>query len=144
MKTVWQKLGELVRHNVPLTIAIITAACVLFWFGGCDSQTLSLTTPELKVTRAELKVEYKAEMAKLEQAVTQLQSMVVLKEQDLDRQDAFKQQLFEIGVAIGETGQVNPVGVATTLFSLLFAGSVMNGVVKDRIIKTNNKNNAAK
>jgi len=141
MKRLFEKLGELVRHNVPLTFAIVTACCILFWFGGCHSTTLSLTTPDLKVTRAELKIEYDAEMAKLEQQLNQLQSVVVLREQDLDRQDAFKQKLFEIGVAFAETGEVNPVGVATSLFSLLFAGSVMNGLVKDRIIKTQNKTN---
>ncbi|GAJ07062.1 unnamed protein product, partial [marine sediment metagenome] len=52
-----------------------------------------------------------------------------------------QQKLFEIGVALGEGGDVNPVGVATSLFALLFTGSMMNGLVKDRIIKTNNKNN---
>jgi len=135
----WKKLGELVRHNVPLVVSICIVFSVLFWAGGCESTTLSLTTPDLKVTRAELKIEYEATMASLEQQVIQLEKVVVLREQDLDRQDAFKQKLFEIGVALGEGGEVNPVGVATSLFALLFTGSMMNSLVKDRIIKTNNK-----
>lgn len=140
MKTLLEKLSKLVRHNVPLVVAICIAASILFWFGGCQSTTLSLTTPNLKVTRAELKIEYDAEMAMLEQQLNQLEKIVILKEQDLDRQDAFKRKLFEIGVAISEGGEVNPVGVATSLFALLFSGSMMNSLVKDRIIKTNNKN----
>lgn len=140
MKGLLEKLSELVRHNVPLVITICIVASILFWFGGCQSTTLSLTTPDLKVTRAELKIEYESEMAMFEQQLNQLEKIVVLKEQDLDRQDAFKQKLFEIGVAISEDGEINPVGVATSLFALLFSGSMMNSLVKDRIIKTNNKN----
>jgi len=136
LKDLYEKLGKLVRHNVPLTIVICFAVGLLIWFGGCDSTTRSLVSPEVKVTRAQLKIEYDSEIARLEQELTKLQSVVQLRLQDLDRQDAFKRKLFEIGLASVETGEINPLGVATSLLALLFSGSVMNGLVKDRIIST--------
>lgn len=138
LKDLYEKFGELVRHNVPLTMTIIVclAVVMIFWLGGCESKTLSLITPETQVSRGQLQVEYDSEIARLEQELTKLQSVVQLRLQDLDRQDAFKQKLFEIGMASAETGEINPVGIATSLLALLFSGSVMNGLVKDRVIST--------
>jgi len=138
LKKLCNQIGELIRHNVPLTITICLVAGILIWLGGCESHTLSLTLPGVKVTRPELKIEYDSEMARFEQGLAKLQATTLLREQDLDRQDAFKQKLFEIGKAWSETGEVNPIGVATSLLALLFGGSFMNGLVKDRIIKTQN------
>lgn len=138
LKNLYEKFGELVRHNVPLTMTIIVclAVCIIFCFGGCESKVLSLIMPETRVSRGQLQVEYDSEIARLEQELTKLQSVVKLREQDLDRQDAFKQKLFEIGMASVESGEINPVGIATSLLALLSGGLLMNGLVKDRIIKT--------
>lgn len=135
MQKLYEKFGEVVRHNVPLAISICLVVLLLF-FASCESKTQSLTVPNVKVTRDELKIEYETEMARLEQEFAKLQSVTQMREKDLDRQDAFRQKLFEIGRVWAETGSINPMGMATSLIALLSGGLFMNGLVKDRIIKT--------
>lgn len=141
MNKLWQKTGEVIRHNVPLMVAIVCVVCLLIWGVGCQSTTQSLVTPNLRVNRAKLHFEYNSEIARLEQERTQLGKLFVLRDEDLDWQDNFKQQLFDMAVPYIQTGKLNPLGLATSSLSLLCLGSLGNGLVKDRVIKTMKSSN---
>lgn len=135
MKKVWEKLGELIRHNTGLTVAIVIACSLLFWV-GCESTTTSMSQPSVKVTRPQYDLEYKEAMANLEGQLETMKGKYEIGIQDLNRQDAFKQKLFEIGVAYAEGGTLNPIGVATSLIALLGIGVGVDNLVKNKIIKT--------
>lgn len=131
MKTVYHQLnatlqqaGEILRHNRFTTVAIIAVACVVLWLGGCESQTASPISKE-KVTRAQLVVEADKFAADLALAYA-----------DLDKQDAFKQQIAELGVAAAAGAEVNPIGAALSLLGILGVGIAVDNRVKDSVIKS--------
>lgn len=140
MKTFWEKLGTAIRHNLALTTTVLIVTGVLIWLGGCESMTRSLVTPLVKVTRSELKLEYDQEMSQLENRLQLIKTQYQERVQDLDRQDAFKQKLGEIGLTVLEGGELNPAGIAVSLMAILGVGAAVDNRIKDRIIKT--KNNA--
>ena len=84
-----------------------------------------MKTPEKKVTRPELQIEVDALLAEAK-----------LKFEDLNRQDAFKRQLFEYAMVMAEGSSVNPVGVAVSLFGLLGIGAVADNRRKDGVINS--------
>ena len=55
---------------------------------------------------------------------------------DLDKQDLFKQKIFELGVVAAQGGTINPVGAGITLLGILGMGAVGDNLKKDSIIKT--------
>lgn len=139
MKEIWDKLMETIRHNLGLSASIVLVIGLLIWFGGCESQVRSPVSGKL-VNRDTLVLEYNTEVDKLEAEMNVLQARGELSEKDLDRQDALKQKLGSIGIALLEGGAVNPVGVATSLIALLGVGAVVDNRIKDRIIKTQKSN----
>ncbi|MCP5019602.1 MAG: hypothetical protein GY938_30615 [Ketobacter sp.] len=98
---------------------------------GCESTVMSPVNPERKVTRVELdaELEHMATLAEIAYA-------------DLERQDAFKQKLFEIGLVAAQGGTINPVGAGVTLLGILGIGAVADNRKKDSIIKTLQKKEA--
>ncbi len=132
----WEKLGTWVRHNLGMTVGIILCVIVLGWTYGCVSTVESLLMPGKKIARPELNIEFNSEMSRLENELTTLTKTYEVREQDLDRQDAFKQQLFQQGVAFAQGGQVNPLGVVMTLGTLLLGGVVIDNRSKDKVIAT--------
>jgi len=125
MTNLINKLKQTIRHNQFLATALVIVICISIWFIGCESTTQSPLRPETKVTRAELQDEIAAFQTKVEQAVT-----------DLNRQDAIKQKLAEIGIAVAQGGTINPVGAGISLLGILGLGAVADNRKKDSIIKT--------
>ncbi|MFW9894044.1 MAG: hypothetical protein ACFFFO_17705 [Candidatus Thorarchaeota archaeon] len=119
-----KKIGEAMRHNRFAAIAVIVAACILVWMGGCESTTTSPISQQ-EVTRPQLVAEADKFAADLALAYA-----------DLDRQDAFKQQVAELGVAVAQGGEVNPVGAALSLLGILGIGIAVDNRVKDSVIKS--------
>ena len=119
-----KKLAEMFRHNQGIAIAIVIVIAVLFWTYGCDSKVTSITKPNTKVTRAELKIEIDAFLA-----------MAEVRYADLDKQDEFKQKLFEYGALFVEGGTLNPVGIVATMGTLLGIGAFADNRIKDKVIK---------
>lgn len=134
MKKLWNSIGAPLRHNVPLVAGILLCAVILYWGVGCESEVVSLTQPNRKVNRVELRLELDAEIAKLEQAVTDLYANAELKVANLNKQDQVKETLFKAGMIVAEGGTVNPVGIATTLAGILGISAVVNSREKDKII----------
>lgn len=96
---------------------------------GCQSQVESMKTSGKKVTRPELQIEVDTFLAEAK-----------LKFEDLNRQDAFKRQLFEYALVVAEGGSVNPVGVAVSLFGILGIGAIADNRRKDGVINSLKQN----
>ena len=85
----------------------------VLWFAyGCEPKTRSLVQPNLKVTGNELSIELET-----------LVRIYNLRIDDLEKQEAFKQWFFNQAAEVVETGQVNPIGVLTSLLSILGIGA---------------------
>jgi hypothetical protein len=125
MKALYEKIRECMRHNQFLAIAVVIVVVMSIWMIGCESTTQSPLHPDIKVTRAELQDEIAAFQTKVDQAVV-----------DLDRQDAIKQQLAQIGIAVAQGGTIDPIGAGVTLLGILGIGAVADNRKKDSIIKT--------
>ena len=125
MTNLINKLKQVIRHNQFLATALVIVICMSIWMIGCESTTQSPLRPETKVTRAELQDEIAAFATKVDQAVA-----------DLDRQDAIKQKLAEIGIAVAQGGTIDPIGAGVTLLGILGLGAVADNRKKDSIIKT--------
>jgi hypothetical protein len=130
MKEIWEDIKRIVRHNQFIATAIIIMVLVLVWVYGCDSTTKSPWEPSVKVTRAELDAGIDMMNVKINQAY-----------EDLNKQDLFKQELFDNLVIMAEEGTVNPMGVGLGLVSLLGLGAVADNRKKNSVIKTLQKAN---
>jgi hypothetical protein len=113
------------RHNQAMTVAVVVVICTAIWIVGCQSTTKSPLNPDTKVTRAELEQEVEMFKVKVAEATA-----------DLDKQDAFKQELAQLGVALAQGGTIDPVGAVTTLVGILGLGIIVDNRKKDSIIKT--------
>ncbi len=124
MKKLFENVQLFVRHNLGLSTTGLLAILMAVWLASCESQVMSPISDNM-VTRNELSIEYDGVMAK-----------VLLAETDLDKQDALKAKLTEVAFTLAEGGTLNPIGIATSLISLLGIGAVIDNKIKDRIIKT--------
>lgn len=123
------------RHNQGLAIAIVIVIAVGFWTYGCDSKVSSILAPNTKVTRVELNIEVQTEAKRIENELDNLMALAEVRNQELDRQDAFKTKLVEFGMVIAEGGTLNPAGVAVGLLGVLGIGAVVDNRIKDKVIK---------
>ena len=130
MKILIEKIWRAIRHNQCLATAAVVCIALACWIYGCQSRVQSIKTPEKKVTRPELKIELDALLAEAK-----------LKFEDLNRQDAFKSQLFEYATLMAEGSSVNPVGVAVSLFGILGIGAVADNRRKDGVINSLKRKN---
>jgi len=130
-----KKLMQTFRHYQGTSVAIIIVIAVLFWTYGCESKVASIMAPNQKVTRAELTLEVQKEAERLENELDNLIALAELKEQDLDRQDAFKAKLVELGTVVAEGGTLNPVGVGVGLLGIIGIGATVDNRIKDKVIK---------
>ena len=91
--------------------------------------------PELKVTEGELSIEYSSEIRRIENELLTLKETTELRMQDLHRQDAIKQALFNNAMLIAESGNPNPLGLLSLLGTIFGIGAVIDNRKKDGIIK---------
>lgn len=97
----------------PIALSILLSGIVILYAYGCESKTKSLLEPNLQVTRSELQIELDTLLAKARAGET-----------DLDRQDEIKNMIFNQALVIAQGNQVNPLGVLTTLLSILGVGAI--------------------
>lgn len=102
-----KKALKFINDNHHYIIAGIILALACFWTYGCQSQVNSILNPNQQITRAELKIEIDYFLAHAE-----------LKVLDLDRQDAIKQALLDLGSTFATTGTLNPTGLLNTAISV--------------------------
>lgn len=135
MKTFFNSIKQWIRHNQSMFIGIVLALILSLWFFGCESQTRSLIQPGLKVTESELNIEYTSELARLESEMQSLKLTTEVRLQDLQRQDAFKQALFQNAVLVAEGGNPNPLGILSLLGTIFGISAVIDNRRKDGLIK---------
>lgn len=135
MKNVIEKIKNNIlkgiRHNQFLALAVVVVIALGVYLVGCESTTTSPISGK-KVTRPILISEVETKVVEIEAAYD-----------DLNKQDIFKQKLFEIGLAAAQGGTVDPIGAGVTLLGVLGIGAVADNRKKDAIIKTL-KNNQTK
>lgn len=141
LSNLWTQIKTGIRHNQSFFVSLILAVIFSVWFLGCQSRTQSLVDPTLKVTEAELNIEYTSELAKLESAMNTLKATTEVRLQDLQRQDLFKQALYNNALLIAEGGNPNPLGLLSLLGTIFGIGAVIDNRRKDGLIKglTNKK-----
>jgi len=124
MNNVIAKIKEILRHNQFLAVGIVIVIALGIYLVGCDSSVTSPLSGK-KVTRPLLSAEVELKVAEIEAAYA-----------DLDKQDLFKQKVFELGLAAAQGGTIDPVGAGVTLLGILGIGAVADNRKKDSIIKT--------
>ena len=130
MNNVIEKIKETLRHNQALAIAVVIVICLGVWLIGCESSVTSPINPPKKVNRLQLDAEIDRLVVDIDTAI-----------EDLNKQDLFKQKIFEIGLAAAQGGTVDPIGAGVTLLGILGIGAVADNRKKDSIIKTLKNNN---
>ncbi len=124
MNNVIAKIKETLRHNQFLAVGIVIVIALGIYLVGCESSVTSPLSGK-KVTRPLLSAEVELKVAEIEAAYA-----------DLDKQDLFKQKVFELGLAAAQGGTIDPVGAGVTLLGILGIGAVADNRKKDSIIKT--------
>lgn len=136
-----KRLWKWIDHNQGSFVGLVLSVVLLVWTYGCTSTVSSLIHPEKKVTRSELQVELETSIANLDLQINNLQREATIKFDILDKQDALKQKLAEFALTTATTGQINPLGIVMLITGLAGIGLAVDNRAKDKVIKTNNKNN---
>lgn len=110
-----KKTLKFLNENHHYIIAAAVIAVCSFWTYGCHSQVNSILNPNQRISREELQIEVEYFMAHAE-----------LKLLDLDRQDAIKQALLDLGSTFATTGTLNPTGLLNTAISVAAIAFGMN------------------
>ncbi|HUV66053.1 MAG TPA: hypothetical protein VMW24_19310 [Sedimentisphaerales bacterium] len=131
----WESIKTWLDHNQGLAVAAVISIGLCVFCYGCESRVASLTTPGQKVNRAELQVELQTEQARLSTQLDALQTKAAAKEQSLDKQDELKQGIAQIGLAVAQGGEINPVGIAVSILGLAGIGLAVDNRAKDKVIK---------
>lgn len=113
-----------IKDNKFLILAITFIPLVLAAAYGCESKVSSLDDNIETVNRDELYSEVQSFLAKAEARFA-----------SLDRQDEFKEALFNQTLIVAETGNINPLSVLTSIGSLLFFGTAGDNIKKRKTIK---------
>lgn len=116
-----KKMSGFAGGNIFITIAVQIVIGVLVFAYGCESEVRSVAEPGEMVTRNELAIEVDTFLALAE-----------VRYKQLDQQDQLKNALLEYALLFAETNTVNPVGVATTIASILGVGAIADNVTKRR------------
>jgi len=129
------KIFTWIRHNQGVFAGLVLSVVLLIWTYGCESKVTSLTEPTLTVTRAELDLEVEQLTASLDQQLDLLMKQAALRYQDLDKQDAMKQKLFDFTAMVSHSGEINGTGVLALIMGLLGSGVLVDNRIKDKVIK---------
>jgi hypothetical protein len=120
-----ENLKKWIRHNQGLVASVFVCVVLVAAAFGCQVTTESPLNPDQKVTRQELKIEAQTYAAKLELAYA-----------DLDKKDAIINAVLEAGLAYAQGGGVSPLGLASTMMSIIGVGAVVDNRRKDAVIKS--------
>lgn len=130
-----KQLTKWIRHNQGLFVALLICGGLMVWTFGCQSKVTSLTQPGIMVTAEELSLELEAESLRLQAELDSLIKRAELKQQELARQDAIKQKLFEFAAITAQSGGFNPAGLLALAGGILGFGAIVDNRLKDKVIK---------
>lgn len=111
------RLEGTLRDKWPIVFSILLCSGVVWFAYGCQPQTKSLICPENKVNRAELNLE-----------IDTLLKTSQLRIADLDKQEQIRQIVFKQALVIADDGQINPVGLLTSLLAIFGIGATADDV----------------
>lgn len=117
-------MKTLFNHERYKLIGGALCIALIIWAYGCESKVRSLVHTGRKVNRAELKLE-----------LDSLIASAGVRIQDLDRQDQFKQALFDQAVLLAQGGTLNPVGLGLTVAGILGIGAATDDIRTRKRIK---------
>lgn len=119
---------KFLREKLTFIVPLVLVSGILFWAYGCEPRTKSLLSPSRKVSSGELQLE-------LETII----GMYNLRIDDLEKQYELQQWFFEQAASFAQTGTVNPIGVLTSILSILGIGAAADNVrVRKKLKHANN------
>lgn len=121
----FEKLKTLLNHERYQVIAAVLCIPLIFWGICCQSQTQSLIDPDQQVNRDQLDAQ-----------VANFLNDAEVRYRDLDRQDAFKQNVFDKVALFSQGGDLNPSGLLTLVFTFLGVGAITDNVRKRRELRS--------
>jgi len=144
MKTFLNDIWTAIKHNQATVVAIVLSLALVVWVYGCQSTAISPLTGK-KVTYSQLQMDAETYVAQRDKRIAaivaedkEFQAKTELAITEIERQDEFKNQLFD---AIKTYAGTTPAGVVVTpIFGILAGGLFLSNRKKDSIIVT--KNNA--
>jgi len=140
MKTFLTDIWTAIRHNQATAIAGILSVALIVWVYGCQSTTVSPLTGK-KVTYSQLQMDAETYVAQRDKRIAaivaedkEFQAKTELAITEIERQDEFKNQIFD---AIKAYAGTTPAGVVVTpIFGILAGGLFLSNRKKDSIIVT--------
>lgn len=105
------------KDKICVTVGLILCLGFLIYAFGCQPKTKSLLDPNRKVTGLELNAEVDFLIASYEN-----------RKLDLKQQQQIRDFILQQSFTIAQTGQVNPISIATSLMSLLGLGVVADDI----------------
>jgi len=139
----WESVKKWLDHNQGMAVATVISIFLCVFVYGCESTVASLVTPGEKVNRVELQAELVTEQARLSAELKALKAQAAAKAQSLDKQDKLKQGIAQIGLAVAQGGEVNPIGIATSILALAGIGLAVDNRAKDKVIKVQKNSGTA-
>lgn len=112
-----KKLLAFLNHKRYEVVAGFLCIVLTVWGLSCESKVQSLRDPMIKVTRDELRIE-----------VDQYLATAEIRFKNLDRQDEFKNLIFNEVLLWSQTGQFNPIGLIPTVIGLFGIGAITDNV----------------
>ncbi len=106
-----------ISDKICIIISIILCIGFAIYAFGCQPETRSLLDPNRKVTANELSGEIEFLLARFES-----------RKQDLEKQQELRNLILQQSFTIAQTGQINPLAIATSFMSLLGLGAVADDV----------------
>ena len=119
-----------ISHNQGTFVSILICAAVSIYIFGCPSKVESLYRDDKMVTKGQLEVELKGEMARIELALQELMDRAEEKLTDIGRQDAIKQKLMDAALISTAGGGLNPAGLVGLLIGVLGIGLITGSKTK--------------
>lgn len=121
----FEKAFKFVKHNFGICLGLFLAPFVLWYGFSCQSQVVSVMSPNRLVTRGELIAEVDAFL-----------SLAEARFSDLDRQDLVRNTIFNSLSDLIKNNPTSPAGIALFVTNLLGVGAVLDNVRKRTLIST--------
>jgi len=114
---------------IPICTLVLIAGLIFFAY-GCEPKAVSLLDPSRMVSTNELKAEFEYLKSQLENRL-----------ETIEQKRQFKDLILQQGLTFTATGQIDPVGLATSIIALLGIGAAADNVrVRKKLkVATNGK-----
>ena len=136
MNEILSKLWIEMRHNYASYMAALVIVLLSVWITGCESTTPSIIYPNTQVSTIQFNTEVQTETLRLQSELEILQARASSGQLDLQKQDALKQAILQLGITTAQAGTLNPAGLLGISGLLLGTGALIDNKRKDTIIKT--------